>query len=107
MPEKLRRQLGGDVFMKKCAFCGSNQVQFHHAIIYKGCQLQEWWAIVPACFRWDGQGCHQLVDKDKEMKLYFELVALERAPKEDIEKYGLGQRLKYLNKKLDKTAQMC
>jgi hypothetical protein len=48
IPKKLRKEMEEDPFMQKCCLAGKTNPQWHHAIIFKGRQLNERWAIVPA-----------------------------------------------------------
>ena len=93
IPIKLRNELANDEWYCRCCLCGDAPVEWHHAIKYRGCQVNERWAIVPAC-----KDCHQRRLKE------LELVALERATDEDFAKYPNHehwiQRRKYLQEKL-------
>ena len=73
IPPKLKEELNADPFMKLCCLCGVIKVQFHHAIEYKGSQLNERWAIVPAC-----KECHDNRLEELQLK------ALNRATKEEL-----------------------
>lgn len=54
IPQGVRDRLSHDPFMKFCVMAGrwecTGAVQWHHAWIYAGRQLQEWWSIVPLCW---------------------------------------------------------
>lgn len=69
---KNKKLLSNDPWMRQCARCGEQPVQWHH-VTFLGTQLDEVWAIVPACLR-----CHKLVDTDKEIRKFFIRVALRR-----------------------------
>ena len=92
IPSKLRQEISQDNFMKKCCLCYNQFPEWHHAIIFQGKQLNEKWAIVPAC-KW----CH----KNRLEEL--EYVALERATDEELQRISKGvnykQRRDYLDEK--------
>lgn len=69
-----------DPFMKQCIHAGcSDPPQWEHSLIYQGKQVNEAWAIVPACkYHHMGEG----LDKN-----YNRAVALYRATDEDLDKY--------------------
>lgn len=70
-----------DPFYKFCSRCGDfRKVEWHHTIIFASKQLQEKWAIVPAC-----QDCHKQVGQDKNVKQYFEWIALRRATDKELQ----------------------
>lgn len=87
IPTKLRQDLVDDPFMKECCadddlgYC-AGRVQFHHVWIYAGSQINESWAIVPACERH-----HDQVTKEPAVRRCFERISLGRATPEDLEKY--------------------
>jgi hypothetical protein len=91
IPLKLRAELAADPFMKKCCLCGKRP-QWHHAIIISGRQLNEKWAIVPAC---------EEHHRDSLEKL--ELIALNRATHEELQAISKAidffQRRSYLREK--------
>jgi len=50
MPPKLRKELSKDSYYKKCCLTKSNEnIEWHHAWIYAGKQINEKWAIMPVC----------------------------------------------------------
>src|SRR3990172_48879 len=80
IPPKLRKQIADDPFMARCIHegCGGKP-EWEHALIYGGKQVNEAWAIVPACeFHHRGAGL------DKE---YNQFIALMRASYNDLNKY--------------------
>lgn len=55
IPEKLRRRLCEDDFMKCCVSCGSQlNIEWEHPWTYAGKQINEVWSIVPVCRK-----CHR------------------------------------------------
>ncbi len=75
IPPKLRAEMAEDPWYKKCCLaelgdCGG-RIEWHHVIIYAGKQLQEKWAIVPAC--------HDHHYRAAELNEYFLFVVLSRA----------------------------
>lgn len=91
-----------DPFMKVCIklhtgkCCG--RIEWEHTFIYAGKQIQEAWAIAPACvYHHRGPGL------DKE---YNQWIAINRATDEDFAKYprtDWQQIKRYLNKKYGKV----
>lgn len=86
IPEKLRKQLAADPTYKRCALLGyhecAGRITWEHAVMFKGKQLQERWAIIPICAK--GHAVDQYQDAgtlNKEMNLW---VALNRATEEDL-----------------------
>lgn len=74
-----------DIFYKRCALLNaecSGVVQFHHVWIYAGRQINEKWAIVPAC-----EHHHELVKKDRRIKEAFEFISLCRTKPGELKKY--------------------
>lgn len=49
IPTELREQLADDPFYKQCALTGrrDEKIDWHHAFIYAGRQVNERWAIIP------------------------------------------------------------
>lgn len=94
---KVKKLLLADPYMKQCRLCGSEQVQFHH-IGLLGYQQDEVWAIQPACIVH-----HKAVDTDKNVKHFFELMAIRRMTLEDQEnhpKWDWNEKEKLLYKGL-------
>lgn len=85
-----------DPFMRACCLTDDPFPEWHHAIIFQGRQLNEKWAIVPAC-----EYCH----KNKLEEL--EMVALNRASDEELRRISKAvnyfQRRDYLNQKYEKN----
>lgn len=83
IPESLKLQIKNSGINDACAYCGSKlNVEWHHVWIYGGKQINEIWAIVGACKYHHGE-----VNKNNEIKEFFEIVSLTRAYEEDLEKY--------------------
>lgn len=107
IPAKLRKQLEKDPYYKRCALTGFTafKIEWHHAIIVGGSQVQEVWAIVPLWWRKHSPyGDPDSVHNCKETRELVELIALKRATKKDFQKYkkaNLEQRYKYLIKKYE------
>lgn len=78
--------MASDPFYKKCCADGlgycAGKVEWHHTFIYGGKQINEVWAIVPACERH-----HDQVTKEPKVKMYFEKVSIMRASQDDLSKY--------------------
>lgn len=60
IPIAVRHMLEIDPFMKRCIWDNEDcqgRVEWEHALIYAGKQVQVWWAIVPCCtFHHRGKG---------------------------------------------------
>lgn len=86
IPLKLRKELAAEPYMQVCAlhFLGgcSRKIEWHHVWIYAGRQVNERWAILPAC-----NFHHENVKKDRKIKELFEVLSLETASEADLEKY--------------------
>jgi len=67
--------------MKKCVVCPSTQVEWNHALIYAGKQINEWYAIQPlctSCHRGNNGTIHRKADLICKIKaIEMGLVALE------------------------------
>lgn len=82
IPTKLRKQMSEDPWYTRCCRCGDpRRVEWHHTIIYASKQVQEAWAIVPAC-----EDCHKKVNEDKNVKDYFIHVSLNRAMDSELQR---------------------
>lgn len=86
IPSKLKRELEASAEYYRCCLLGYHEcggrITWEHAIIFKGKQVQERWAILPLCAR--GHGVGKWMDAgtlDKEMNVW---VALNRASEEDL-----------------------
>lgn len=95
IPQKLKNQIALDPYMKQCIYEGcSDPPEWEHAFIYAGKQINETWAIVPACtYHHRGAG----LDKS-----YNEYCALKRATKSELAEYprvNWEQKLKHLSNK--------
>ncbi len=86
IPTAMRSEMSVDPFYTKCCAVGlgycAGKVQWHHVWIYAGRQINEPWAIVPACERH-----HDQVTKEPKVKKFFEELSLSRATDEDLSKY--------------------
>lgn len=50
IPASIRKKLANDLFMTRCAIKGCGRpAEWHHALQFQGRQVQEVFAIVPAC----------------------------------------------------------
>lgn len=81
IPLKIRKQINNDPWYKFCCRCGDyRKIEIHHTIIWQGRQLNELWSLVPAC-----NDCHRKVGQDRNVKEYFEWIALRRATDKEIQ----------------------
>ena len=82
----MREQIAADPYYQRCALSRwggcDGRVQWHHVWIYAGRQINEIWAIEPAC-----EHHHDVVNKDGTIKRAFERLSLARATAEDLAKY--------------------
>lgn len=98
IPSKLRRELNNDPLMHDCILTGLDcigKIEWHHVFTYTGKQIQEKWNILPLC-----EYHHRGPGFDNEL---FQLIALERATKKDLDKYPRcpwKQKRKYLQGKI-------
>lgn len=86
IPLKLRKQLALSAEYYRCALLGHSEcggrITWHHAVTFKGKQVQLRWAILPVCERHHGAG--KFMDAgtfDNEVLLW---VALNRASEEEL-----------------------
>lgn len=96
IPPKLREEMALDPFYKKCIITGkTEEIEWHHALIYAGRQLQAKFAIVPVT-----KYVHDRIIAYQEKILW---VVLNRATPEELKKYSKAidytYRLKQLNAK--------
>lgn len=109
IPKKLRRELerDPDFAYKGCLRrrllhdhnCAPHPmtrqlIEWEHAFIYAGKQVQEKWAIIPICW-W----AHSGPGLNKEINQW---IALNRASDEDLEKYSKAINLKEMRERLNK-----
>ncbi len=107
IPPKLRKQLALDPFMSRCIYnhigkgneC-RGRVEWEHAFLYAGKQINEAWAIVPCCtYHHRGDGL------DKDFNRYMAIVRADikdlqnRMPRND-----WSQVLKFLTTKYESIA---
>ena len=84
IPAKLRKELDQDPTMHQCGISNllcEGRVEWHHVFIYAGRQINEFWAIVPAC------AAHHKRAEDPEVKRLFQIHSLRRATRMDLLKY--------------------
>lgn len=82
---QIRQEMAEDPFYEQCCFCGTMQeIQWHHVWIYEGRQIDEKWAIVPACARH-----HRELEGNIELRQFFEMTSMMLATEEDLAKYPL------------------
>ena len=107
IPSKLRQQLTADPLYKKCLryeilndhYCCPDPltgklIEWEHALIYGGRQVQERFAIIPICWR-----VHRGGELIKEINVW---LALNRITDEELKQYCKSdwiQKQKYLNQK--------
>jgi len=100
IPTKLRTQIAEDPFMKDCCLRDDGmcegRIEWHHVLIYGGRQVQERFAIVPAC-----GGYHHKFANRKDIYPRFLKVALNRATDSELEKISKLIDYKKLRDKLN------
>lgn len=84
IPPKLRQQLSLDPYYEFCARQSaecSGRITWEHALLYRGSQIQERFAIIPLCWHHHlGEGLVKVINV---------MIALRRATAEDRAKYPL------------------
>lgn len=100
IPIALRKQLAVDPYMAKCQYrgCGKQDVEWNHAILYCGRQLNTWYAIIPLC-TYHHRGNFGTIWP--EVKAWCELEAIKRSNREiekDCPRVNWEQRKVYLEK---------
>lgn len=82
IPKKLREEMANDPFYKRCCISGSTseKIEFHHALIYAGRQVNEKWAILPLA-----KSIHDNIVKYKEI---CDWIMLNRANDQELKKYS-------------------
>jgi len=101
IPPKLRKQLADDPYMASCKYrnCGVPLVEWNHAIIYQGRQLNTWYAIIPLCYK-HHRG--QFGTIPQNVRDWCELEAIDRSNgqiKKDCPRLNWDVRREYLLKK--------
>lgn len=102
IPQKTKDELKIDPRMKRCAVCGTTvQIEWHHALIYAGRQIQEAFAIHGLCMRQhrDTNGSLDPYSRD-----FCEFLSIQKGLevlKAKYPKSNWAQRLLYLKIKLD------
>lgn len=88
IPIKLRNQLRINPFYKRCCLTGRiDKLDWHHAYIYKGRQIQEEWNILPVVwFKHSPNGNQDSIHNCIETRNRAKLIALERADLNDLQK---------------------
>jgi len=105
IPKALRQELSEDEYYKKCCLTGLTRykIDFHHALCYKGAQINEKWNILPVVWlKHSQEGDTNSIHNCKRTKDIAELIALRRADEKVFVRYAkakFAQRLKYLEKK--------
>jgi hypothetical protein len=109
MTAKLRKQIDADDRLRSCFISTDEPVQIHHAVFGSG-RPEEFWNYVPLRIDFHLIGPEAVHDGNK-LKIgggktlptdqVCELFALLRAPREDLIKYNLMQRLRWLRSKSD------
>jgi len=97
IPPTMREEMANDPFYLKCCLaslggCGG-RIEWHHVLTYGGKQIQEIWAIVPAC--------HEHHMKAAPLNDHFLKVALNRATDDQLLKYSKAINYLELRKRLN------
>lgn len=89
IPPAMREQMARDPYYSRCALLFTNNVppcaghiEWHHVWIYASKQINEPWAILPAC-----RHHHGLVNQSSVVKEAFERLSLRRATPEHLASY--------------------
>lgn len=106
IPEKLKKQIAQDPNMKFCIYESPlcrGKVEWEHAFIYAGKQINEWWAIIGVCvYHHRGAGLNKEFNQfkalDRAVKMGHLPFIMDIYPKIDwLQKY------KYLVSKFEKN----
>lgn len=105
IPSKTKQELADSPYMKRCVVpgCGNALVEWNHALIYSGRQINETYAIVPLC-QYHHRGNNGTIWEP--VKLWCEWLAITRGIDKlvvDYSKFNWEQRLKYLNSQITKV----
>jgi len=107
IPRELREELSKDPFYKRCCLTGRNdkKIDFHHALEWKGRQVQERFCILPIII--DIHQYHQGITKEVKEKL--DWIWLNRATDEELLYYSKAEnylaKRNRLNKKYGKFSE--
>lgn len=89
IPTELVKDMEFDPYYRRCVFTGSTlNLQWHHVFLYQGKSIQEKWAIVPVTKETHDKCTQHKTEYDKEVADKVELISLNRATDEDLEKYS-------------------
>lgn len=111
IPLELRQELENDPYYRKCCLTGLSKnikIDWHHAWLYAGKQINEKWAIMPVWnrkhnFNGDTDSVHNCNETKEKVKL----MSLLRADLDDLAKRypkkNWSQELEYLNNKFNKN----
>lgn len=83
IPQKLRKEMSDDPYYEQCVLTNHGcvgRIEWHHAVIFGGRQLNEKWAIVPLC-----QWHHKNVE-NKEIKAKVMHIVVNRATDDEIKR---------------------
>lgn len=83
IPPKLREEMAGDPFYKRCCVTGEiGKIEWHHNLIYAGKQVQEKWCILPLTYH-----IHRIAD-DKLVRERLDWIMLNRATDDELRRYS-------------------
>lgn len=97
IPDKLKAEMAGDRFYKRCAVTGRSdeKIEWHHNLIFAGRQVNEKFCIIPLA-----KTVHDSIEKYREI---VDWIMLNRASPEELKRYSRAVNLiskkAYLNKK--------
>lgn len=87
IPPQLREEMAQDNYYSKCCIrdekC-SGRIEWHHALIFAGRQVNEKFCILPVCH------FHHEHEKDKELHEKLTYIWLCRASSDDLERFSKG-----------------
>lgn len=99
IPPRLKMEMEADPFYRCCIFSDEHcdgKVEWHHAIIFGGKQLQKKFAIVPVC-----KNYHHRLAEQKDVKTHIMRVVLNRATNKELSEISKAVNYKYLRKQLN------
>ena len=96
---KMRELVNTDPFFERSCLSGkTGNIVIHHCLKFAGKQIQLPFNIVPLLNE-EHDNYHKSVHRCQETRERVELICLNRASEEEIKRFDLEQKLKYLTKK--------
>jgi len=98
IPAKLKKELADDPFYEKCCYTGrvDEKIEWHHAFIYAGRQVNEKWCIIPLI-----RSVHKR-EKEQELRKRIDWIIFNRATDEQLKKYSKAVDYLWIRNMLNK-----